>query len=115
MGILIAVTILFFLSYAQIIISSPGLAKPNPRVFYDVSDPKYCQKCKLIKQESVRHCYDCDVCIFNHDHHCPWIGKCVGGGNTGKFYCFLLILPMTFILFIIFTVGVSSDSQSNKV
>jgi hypothetical protein len=37
------------------------------------------------KDVDVVHCYDCDICIKGHDHHCPWTGKCIGEGNIQYF------------------------------
>ena len=38
-----------------------------------------------------------DIFINNYDHHCPWIGKCVGKYNFIIFYLFLILL-LLFIL-----------------
>jgi hypothetical protein len=32
----------------------------------------------------------CNVCIAGYDHHCPWVGKCVGRDNISAFYYFLI-------------------------
>lgn len=48
-----------------------------------LSSDSYCEICDLNidSRFNSRHCYDCNVCIRNHDHHCPWMGQCVGEGN----------------------------------
>ena len=51
---------------------------------------KYCHKCKYIKPPRTHHCSICDACVMRMDHHCPWVGNCVGAKNHKFFYNFLL-------------------------
>lgn len=61
---------------------------------HDRNKPKvpysYCDICEVyqIKSKGVQHCHDCDVCIEELDHHCPWMGKCVGKKNMTVFMVF---------------------------
>jgi hypothetical protein len=47
------------------------------------SDSQYCDICEIFQTPSLQisHCEDCNVCIKGHDHHCPWMGKCIGVSN----------------------------------
>lgn len=50
---------------------------------------KYCETCKNIRKLRSFHCNICGYCIDKHDHHCPWVGNCIGKDNIKKFFLFL--------------------------
>lgn len=52
--------------------------------------PKECIKCGALKYPRTHHCSICNKCILNMDHHCPWIGQCVGLNNRKYFILFLV-------------------------
>lgn len=50
---------------------------------------KYCTICHIEQPLRCKHCKTCDHCVATHDHHCPWIGNCVGERNRFHFFWFL--------------------------
>ena len=62
----------------------------------------YCTQCLIDMPLRARHCRLCQKCVSTYDHHCPWIGNCVGERNRKYFYAFLWLqqiqLTMAMIL-----------------
>ncbi|KAI0342150.1 zf-DHHC-domain-containing protein [Trametopsis cervina] len=52
-------------------------------------DRRYCHKEGFLKPLRAHHCRACGTCILKYDHHCPWIGQCVGARNHKYFVHFL--------------------------
>eukprot|EP00043_Microstomoeca_roanoka_P005959 m.59125 g.59125 ORF g.59125 m.59125 type:complete len:380 (-) comp13206_c0_seq3:1892-3031(-) len=69
-------------------------------VFHETSTPlldsfapeqQFCRVCQMYQPMRAKHCYDCRRCVRKFDHHCPFIGQCIGERNHKLFWAFLLV------------------------
>lgn len=74
--------------------------QPGPSRFISINGvvikQRYCQTCRLYRPLRSKHCSFCNRCIFRFDHHCTWLGNCIGLGN---YRTFLFLITVTTIFF----------------
>lgn len=73
-----------------------------------VPPQRLCRRCNVYQPLRSKHCYDCKRCVRTHDHHCPWVGNCVGERNRVTFLWFLILQATELLIF--FTEGVQGIS-----
>ena len=50
---------------------------------------KVCSTCLITRPLGCTHCSKCNICVEKMDHHCPWVGNCIGLNNYKFFYFFI--------------------------
>ncbi|KAI3451386.1 hypothetical protein Pfo_008051 [Paulownia fortunei] len=48
-----------------------------------------CPYCNVVQPPRAKHCHDCDKCVLQFDHHCVWLGTCIGQGNHCRFWWYI--------------------------
>jgi hypothetical protein len=64
----------------------------------ELDDHRWCDFCNVYQPPDGAHCPDCNVCIAGYDHHCVWMGVCIGKGNMKSFVRF----NMCWILYLLY-------------
>ena len=101
------------LMYLIMFFKNPGVVpqKRNAPAVTDVENKSEysCPKCLTVREQRAYHCEDCDVCIEGFDHHCIWVGKCVGAKNLIAFYVFVASIPIFFMFIMLMSCFLSIE------
>ena len=94
--IYLVVSFLVFALYISLSCSNPG--KMTNHEFENILDlvekgnnaEEYCPLCLVKTKFRSRHCLICQICVDEFDHHCFWVGNCIGKDNYTLFFIFLI-------------------------
>jgi predicted amidophosphoribosyltransferase len=83
----------------------------------DSNNTEFCAKCQVFysRDKKVEHCNMCNVCVEKMDHHCVWVGKCVGKNNIFSFYSMLTSIGIVYGFIIYLAFFQYSNKVSKKI
>ena len=89
---------LVFVLYSSLSLSNPG--KLVNREYLDILDvvekgqevEEFCPICLVKTKFRSKHCLICQMCVEDFDHHCFWVGNCIGKKNYCLFFVFLIYI-----------------------
>ena len=91
--------VIFLYDLVKTAFSNPGHiirkepVEPLPSSYYK------CELCWVTREEArergVVHCEDCEVCVYEYDHHCIVLGNCIGGKNLRNFNLLIVIFMVS--------------------
>ena len=115
----LVISLLLFILFFILAFSDPGTLTNNK--YKDVLDiieqgellEYYCPKCLIKMDFRTKHCVICDKCVDDFDHHCFWVGNCIGKKNFSLFFDFLVyVIFNTLFNFLITTYYVLTEMST---
>ena len=117
--IYLAISFLLFILFFILSFSDPGkLSNSNNISMLDLVLrgellEEYCPNCLIKMNYRTKHCIICEKCVDEFDHHCFWVGNCIGKNNYLLFFIFLVfVIFNTVFNFLITTYYVFTEMKS---
>ena len=60
-----------------------------------------CSICSIRRPKKCQHCFFCDNCVEEFDHHCQYVSNCIGKRNK-KYFLFFITFDFIFLIQIYF-------------
>ena len=119
--IYLVVSAFVFILYISLSCSNPGKMKNYIyNSLLDIVEDKedianYCPYCLVKKNYRSIHCLICQKCVDEFDHHCFWVGNCIGKKNYGLFFTFLIYILLNTLFNMVFIILYFSLKTTKEV
>ena len=108
--IFILVYLYYTVTYILLMILNPGI--PNDKSGIDLHQLKrkyyQCTLCNSIIYKDnefiTYHCHYCNICVEKFDHHCNFVGKCIGKNNATIFRLWLFSIPCYILVIFMYVI-----------
>ena len=74
---------------------STRVSTPHDSLLRQRPPPNVCRHCGCQRPLRAYHCHLCGRCVRRHDHHCGWLGLCIGETNIAPFGVLIMLLTIT--------------------
>ena len=105
----VGISCLVFILYISLFFSNPGrmINKEYKDILVIVElgqeAEEFCPLCLVKNKFRSKHCLICQICVDEFDHHCFWVGNCIGKDNYTLFFIFLIYI----LINTLFNIGVN--------
>ena len=105
----LTVSLILFILFFVLSFSDPGsLVNNKYRNMLDIVErgellEDYCPQCLIKLNYRIKHCLICQKCVDEFDHHCFWVGNCIGKNNYFFFFIFLIYIMFNTVLNFVIT------------
>ena len=96
----LVISLIVFLLFLLLSLSNPGIMKNVEYLnLLDIVEngeeaENFCPYCLIRHKFRSKHCLICQKCIEEFDHHCFWVGNCIGKNNFMLFFIFLIYVNL---------------------
>ena len=108
--IFILVYLYYTITYILLMILNPGIPSDKSGIDLHQLKRKYyqCTLCNSIifkdNEFITYHCHYCNICVEKFDHHCNFVGKCIGKNNATIFRLWLFSIPCYILVIFMYVI-----------
>ena len=87
----------YTITYILLMILNPGMPNNKNNIYLEELKKNYyqCTLCNSIVYKNnefiTYHCPYCNICVEKYDHHCDFVGKCIGKNNIFIIFMYMII------------------------